>query len=236
MTLGESALQQVRETRVLIDRCDDWLFGAIEPYVGERVLEVGCGLGNLTRHLVDRELVVGVDVSEASVAHVNSTYRHDPHVLAFAYDVTSPVVLSLKTHRFDTVVSLNVLEHIEDDRLALQRIHELLAPSGRLVLIVPAHRQLYGTMDRAIGHYRRYSDRDLTRKLHDARFEIIVQKHINCIGALGWMVNGRILRREAPPPSQLRLFNSMMGLIAAFERVFRLPFGLSILSVSERGS
>lgn len=234
MNFDEAALQEVRERRLLIDRCDGWLFGLIEPFVGRRVLEVGCGLGNLTRCLLDRELVVGIDISEASVAHVNLTYGDHPNVHAVRCDVTSPALLSLKLHRFDTAVSLNVLEHIEDDVLALERICEVLVPSGRLILIVPAHPCLYGTMDRSIGHFRRYSDGELACKLRQAGFEVRTQRYVNIIGALGWFVNGRILRRQVPPDAQLRLFNRLMPLVMAFEGRLKTPFGLSLASVSER--
>lgn len=234
MNCDESALQKVRERRLLIDQCDTWLLGLIEPFIGQRVLEVGCGLGNLTRHLLDRELVVGIDISETSVAHVNLTYGHYPNVRAVMCDVSAPTLLNLKSCQFDTAVSLNVLEHLEDDVLALERISEVLVPGGQLILIVPAHACLYGTMDRAIGHFRRYNRQELAFKLHQAGFKVRTQRYINAIGALGWLVNGRILHREIPPVTQLKLFNRLMPLVVAFERRFDTSFGLSLLSVSER--
>lgn len=236
MQYDEEALQQVRETRLLIDRCDAWLFETVEPLLGQRILEIGCGLGNLTKHLLDRELVVGVDVDQGSVDHVETEFGMRDNIKAFRYDASDPAILELKSFQFDTAVSLNVFEHIENDVAALQNVHDLLEPGGRLVLIVPAHMFLYGTMDSSIGHYRRYEIEELTRKLASVGLTVEQQDYINPIGALGWLVNGRLLRREVPPVGQLKLFNRIMPLVNATERVIKVPFGLSVLSVSRRSN
>ena len=109
------ALQEVRELRFLINRCDEWIYDEIVPYLGQRVLEIGCGLGNLICHLTDRELVVGIDPESDCIEHLHSVYSGTSNVQAFALDICDPHVLELKHLRFDTVVSLNVLEHIQDD-------------------------------------------------------------------------------------------------------------------------
>ena len=88
MGVDEVALQEVRERRLLIDRCDGWLFDEIAPFLGQRVLEVGCGLGNLTRHLRDRELVVAVDLAADSVTHVSEQFSAYANVRAFAFDIS----------------------------------------------------------------------------------------------------------------------------------------------------
>lgn len=236
MKFDEAALQEVRETRLLINKCDAWLFDTIRPFLGQRILELGCGLGNLIQHLLDRDLIVGIDVDQNSVDYVNATYSQKGSVSAFKYDASASNLLELKRHNFDTVVSLNVLEHIEDDWTTFQHIHDVLSPGGRLVLIVPAHMFLYGDMDRSIGHYRRYTLLDLQTKLKAAGLRVEQQRYINPIGALGWFVNGRLLRRKVPPVGQLKLFNTLMPLVIAAEQIARVPFGLSVLSVSVRSS
>jgi SAM-dependent methyltransferase len=228
------ALQEVRERRLLIDRCDGWLFDEIEPFLGQRILEVGCGLGNLTRHLLERELVVGIDLSADSVTRVSARFSARPNVRAVTYDITDPSVLGLARFGFDTAISLNVLEHIEDDLLALRHMQQLLCPGGRLIAIVPAHGWLYGSMDRSIGHYRRYTREDLAHKMRAAGFHIEVQKYLNALGTLGWFVNGRVLKQQVPPKGQLRLFNLVVPFARAVECLVPLPFGLSLLSVARR--
>ena len=153
---------------------------------------------------------------------------------AFAYDITDPSVLRLTRFGFDTAISLNVLEHIEDDLLALRHIWQLLRPGGRLVVIVPAHGWLYGTMDYSIGHYRRYNRQDMDHKIRAAGFRIESQKYMNVLGMLGWFANGRILRQDIPPSDQLKLFNLVVPLVRTVEHIVPPPFGLSLLSIARR--
>jgi len=230
----EYALQQVRELRLLIDHCDAWLFQEVEPFLGQRVLEVGCGLGNLTRHLTDRSLVVGIDLSAKSVAHVQAQYAAHPNLHALVYDVTDPAVLELARFEFDTAIMLNVLEHIEDDKLALKHVRQILCPGGQVIVIVPAHKWLYGSMDRSIGHYRRYDKEMMARKMQAAGFHVRVQEHMNVLGMLGWFINGRILKQRVPPTGQLKLFNLIVPVVQRCERLVDLPIGLSLLSVAQR--
>jgi SAM-dependent methyltransferase len=236
MIYDEAALQEVRESRLLLNGLDTWLFNLINPYAGQRVLEVGCGLGNMIPNLEDRELVIGIDIAANAVDHINAVYRDRPNIRAIKYDIADPAVLELKSQHFDTAISINVFEHVENDLLALQQTYELLAPAGRLILIVPAHMLLYGTMDRSIGHYRRYTQTDLSEKLQRAGFHVEIIKYLNPLGALGWFINGRVLRRKVPPRGQLKFFNLLMPFVISFESKIRSPFGLSLFSISVRSS
>ena len=232
MEYSAIALQQVRERRLLIDQVDLWLYEEIVPYLGQRILEIGCGLGNLARHLSDRELYVGTDVSSESVATVVETFASHPNMRACVADVTDRRFNDLAHFNFDTVISLNVFEHIEDDVLALQNTRKVLQPGGKVILVVPAHDFLYGTMDRSIGHYRRYSKDRMLDALSQAHLTCTEQKYINTLGALGWLVNGRILRKEVPPAGQLRSFNHLVPLLKRVERSVSMPFGISLLTVA----
>lgn len=231
-----AALDEVRKSRLLINQFDEWLFKLVAHYVGERVLEVGCGHGNVLRHLTNRSLVVGVDIDGASVDQVRLQYGTYDNVHAYLVDVTSGDFLRFGTSHLDTVLSINVLEHIEDDELALVQISRVLSPAGRLILVLPAHSFLFGTMDKAIGHFRRYTLNSLQEKLSRAGFVVRLHRYINPIGALGWFVNARLLRRKVPPRAQLRVFNRLIPFLAPLQENMNLGFGLSVLSVSEKAS
>jgi SAM-dependent methyltransferase len=231
---NEAALQRVREDRLLIDKVDLWLFEEIESFLGQRVLELGCGLGNFARHLTDRELYVGTDVSLLSVEHVNETYRSHPNVEACVADVTDESFLNLARFHVDTIFSLNVLEHIRDHSVALHHAVGVLQPGGTLILVVPAHNWLYGSIDRAIGHHRRYSKRDLADLLEALGMSCVIQKYLNALGALGWFVNGRIRKQQTPPSGQLRLFNALVPFLKRGERIVPVPFGVSLLTVARK--
>jgi SAM-dependent methyltransferase len=231
----EDALQTVRETRLLIDEYDSWILEEIGPHLGRRLIEIGCGLGNMLRHFTDLDLVVGIEPSQETVTAVREQFSTSANVAVYEYDITDPAVLALQRFSFDTAVSLNVFEHIEDDRRAIANTGLLLKPGGVFVLIVPAHPSLYGTMDRSIGHYRRYTKDSARKKLEDAGFTILRQKYLNTLGALGWLVNGRLLRRVVPPTGQLRLFNRIVPILKTAERAFPPPFGISLMTVAQRG-
>jgi len=155
MDYSEAALQKVREDRMLLDEVDDWVYELIEPFIGQRVLEIGCGLGNFTRRLTNRELYIGTDISTECINYIKDNFEGYTNIRAYAVNVADESVLGLSHYSIDTVFSLNVFEHIVDDRAAIKIIAQMLQPGGVAILVVPAHNLLYGSMDKPIGHYRR---------------------------------------------------------------------------------
>ena len=231
---SEVALPRVREDRLLIDQVDLWLYEEIAPYLGQRILEIGCGLGNFARHLMDRELYIGTDTSPESIAQVTETYSSYSNMDFYVADATSNRFAHFARYNLDTVFSLNVFEHIQDDLLALRNAKRVLQPGGRLILVVPAHDWLYGTIDRAIGHHRRYSKQRMAGAFHEVGLTCVIQRYINALGALGWFVNGRVLKQEVPPSKQLRLFNTLVPMLKRFERAVNVPFGISLMAVARK--
>jgi SAM-dependent methyltransferase len=232
---SETALQKVREDRLLINAVDEWLYEEIAPYLGQRIIEIGCGLGNFAHHLSDREFYLGTETSAEIIDCVRGVFADRPNMHFAVADITAPAFADFTSHAIDTVFSLNVFEHIEDHEAALRNAARVLQPGGHLILIVPAHMALYGTIDRAIGHYRRYDKPVMTDLLGRAGLTCIKQKYINALGALGWWVNGRLRRQEAPPSDQLRLFNRIVPALKRLERTLPVPFGISLLAVARRG-
>jgi SAM-dependent methyltransferase len=231
LEFSETALQKVREDRLLIDAVDQWLYEEIAPHLGQRILEIGCGLGNFARHLTDRELYLGTETSVASIDHVSRAFASHANMLFAVADATAPGFADFGRLGIDTVFSLNVFEHIEDHETALRNAARVLQPGGHLILVVPAHMALYGAIDRAIGHYRRYDKRMAADLFDQVGLQVIAQKYINALGALGWGANSRLRRQETPPSGQLQLFNLLVPALKAVERVVPVPFGISLLTV-----
>ncbi|UCG25842.1 MAG: class I SAM-dependent methyltransferase [Chloroflexota bacterium] len=236
MEYDERALQAVREDRLLINQYDAWLYDEFEAYVGRRIVEIGCGLGNLLQHLADKELVVGIEPSQEIVDEMSDLFVDYENVRIEQHSITDPEVLALARLRLDTAISLNVFEHIEQDDIAIRNTWHLLQPGGTFILIVPAHQQLYGTMDRSIGHYRRYTKAMLGNKMKKAGFRVLRQRYLNLLGAVGWWINGRLLRRPIPPGGQLRLLNTILPALKAVESRFESPLGVSVLTIAEKVS
>lgn len=227
-------LAAAREGRLLLSRLDAWLLDQARPYLGRRVLEIGCGHGNLTRLLLDREQVVAIDVDPDSVRVMRERFGGDANVTPLIEDITSPGALALRRFDLDTAISVNVLEHIADDMTALRHIHEIVAPGGHVIAVAPAHPWLYGSMDRAVGHYRRYTRASLRARLDEIGAQVVVIGYTNMLGALGWWLHGKVLRRRGPQPAQLRAFDRLVPLLRRIEGRLGAPFGLSVVSVSKK--
>ena len=216
-----------------------WLVSRFEDAVGRRVLEIGAGFGNITRHFKGRELLVASDLDPVALEHLKGTFRDDPAVRVASYHFPlDPAALEeVRAMRIDTVVCLNVLEHIEDDRATLADMYDLLQPGGRLVLLVPAFARLFGTLDEHLRHFRRYEKDELEEKVRAAGFVLEDVLYVNRPGIFGWWLNGRVLRRRVLPRSQLLAFKLLMPLLER-ERVERPSAGLSLVAIGrkDRGS
>ena len=218
-----------------VDRYNRWIYNRIEPHVGRRVLEVGCGLGNMTPFFFGRDLLVSLDLLPASVEHVRQKYGGQPSFLVIRGDICDEsVVGELKPHSFDTVACLNVLEHIYDDGRALRHMRELVQPGGKLILFVPAGSYLYGHLDIALAHHRRYEMGSLASMVQTAGLRIDSIGYMNVWGIPGWFLASRILRSKTPPRGLLRLYNLLAPILIRVEEATRPPFGQSILCIAER--
>ncbi|HVH10151.1 MAG TPA: methyltransferase [Gemmatimonadales bacterium] len=212
-------------------RYNRWMYERIAPWVGRRVLEIGAGIGNMSAFLVDRERVVLTDTEAFYLARLRARFAAFPHVTVAELRLPAGDP-RLATERLDTVVCLNVLEHIEEDRASLRTIFELLQPRGRLVLLVPSLRALYGTLDETLGHVRRYGRRELRAKLAEVGFRLRRLEYFNLAGVPGWWFAGRVLRRRLIPTAALRWYEALVPL---FRLEWLLPWrvGQSLIAVGE---
>lgn len=227
--------QETLRRMASVDHYNRWIYRLIRPYIGRRVAEVGCGIGNMTGYFLHADLLLAFDLLPESAAWVGEKFQAYPQVLVRQGDVCDPAfVCWAATHRFDTVISTNMLEHVEDDALALAHMRRLLVPGGHLLLFVPAGSYLFGSLDEAVGHYRRYDRRGLATRVRAAGFHIRKIHYVNMLGVAGWFVNSRLLRRRLLPTDQLRLFNWIAPGLQALEGAISPPFGQSLLCVARR--
>jgi glycosyltransferase involved in cell wall biosynthesis len=224
--------QTLRRMRKL-HRYNQWIFSKFYPFLGRRVLEVGSGIGNITKYLLDRDLVIATDVESKYLTLLKNTFGQYKKFMIENFDVSGSEVERFRSYHIDSVICFNVLEHIEEDEQALKNIFHLLETRGRLLLLVPSHRWLYGSLDQHLSHRRRYGKEELKKKLEGVGFKVILLKHFNRIGVFGWFLNSRILRRRKLPSLQLRLYNLFVPLFKMGDLI-SLPFGTSLLVVAER--
>jgi glycosyltransferase involved in cell wall biosynthesis/ubiquinone/menaquinone biosynthesis C-methylase UbiE len=215
------------------ERYNQWMLHQLAPWLGQRILEVGSGIGSFTRYLVGRDLVVATDLNSRYLRILANTFERHTRVEVTALDLTAFDPSALAHYGLDTILCLNVLEHVDDDRGALRRLHDALVPGGRLLVLVPAHRWLYGAIDRAIDHHRRYERGELVAKLEEAGFRVEHTQFFNRLGVFGWYLNSVVLRRTRVPAFQLLLQNLLVPLLRV-EAAVPLPFGLSLVAVARR--
>jgi SAM-dependent methyltransferase len=207
---------------------------AIAP-LGRRIVEVGCGIGNFTRLLAGRDLVIGIDIEPACIAEHQARFASQPHIQSRVLDAMHPDFLALQNAHPDSVVCLNVLEHIEDDLGTLRAFASILPPGGRAVLIVPAFMALYGPIDRHLGHYRRYTLSSFRETAEKAGFTPLTLRYMNTIGFFGWWVNAKILKRQEQSEGQIDLFDKyLVPLMDKLESLIPPPFGQSVFAVLEK--
>jgi SAM-dependent methyltransferase len=234
MTQDSLALRATLNKLAELDRYNHWVYEQIAEALGDRVLEVGSGTGNITQFLCANDCqVVATDVVPGYCSILQRTFGEMPNVSFGKFDLTAKAPEEFIRNAFDTVVCLNVLEHIEDDHFALQQMREVLMPGGKLALLVPAHRVLYGEFDRAVGHYRRYEKSELRVKLEHAGFQVRKMKFFSFAAVLPWLINGRLLKRDYLPTGQANLANRLVPLLK-LERLIGPPFGLSLIAIGEK--
>lgn len=219
--------------RARLKRYNAWVWERLQPFVGQRVLETGAGSGTMTRFLYGRELIVAADKETPYVDRLRNAFRRRPGIAVERVDLESDEALSLGHYQFDTVLCINVLEHTIDDAGALRRAHQLLVDGGRVVIFVPAGRSLFGSMDRAIGHQRRYEKGELISKLQEAGFEVEYSGFQNRISRIAWWINAKLIRHRALPSAQSRVFDFFVPLFRAIEGE-NPSNGLSLIAVGRK--
>lgn len=217
------------------ERFNREVFRLVAPYVGRSVLEVGVGIGSFTERLLETGArVAALDVVPEFVRLARERFAGRPDVEVLEADIGRGLPDAFKGRAFDTVICMNVLEHVQDDAAALRLFHGALSPGGRVVLIVPQYQWLFNSLDSHDGHYRRYSRRQLRERLLAAGFALEREGRFNMTGILGWFVNGHLLRREELPQGQLGAFDRLVPLLFKLESLIGPPLGLSLLMVGRR--
>jgi glycosyltransferase involved in cell wall biosynthesis len=211
-----------------------WMADTIRPFVGKRVLEIGAGMGNLTRHLSRRrERYVATDIDAEHLARLRNRLRHRPKLETAILDLAVADDFQPFSNSMDTVICLNVLEHLKDDLACLRNIYSALAPDGRAIILVPEGQNLFGQVDVVLGHQRRYSHQQLRARLEEAGFLVERILDFNRISRPAWFLNSRILRRSRLGRFQLKLFDKTVWFWRGVDRF--IPWGpTSIIAIATK--
>ncbi|MEN8159951.1 MAG: methyltransferase domain-containing protein [Myxococcota bacterium] len=215
----------------------EWQLDQIRPWLGQRVLEVGCGVGGILARLGPRERIVGVDIEPDILAAAAERFRDRPEYSLRVLDVSAlseAERAELEAERFDSIVCVNALEHMRDDIALLQTLEQLLVPGGTLAVLVPAHPSLYGPYDKIDGHWRRYSKAELRTLVGHTGMRLERLYYFNSAGAFGWWLQYRVLKRSVHGESQFGLMNALVPVLRPLEALVKPPFGLSLVAICRR--
>jgi glycosyltransferase involved in cell wall biosynthesis/phospholipid N-methyltransferase len=200
-------------------RFNSWMADTIRPHLNKRVLEIGAGMGNLTRTLArGRQHYIASDIDDEHLSRLQARLRHHPNVETRACNLSKTSDFEPLTGAVDTVICLNVLEHIEDDLAGLRNIYAALSPSGRAIVLVPCGQEIYGQLDVILGHYRRYSTSQLRSRFEQAGFVIERIIEFNRISRPSWYITGKLLRRSRISRRQLQMFDRLTWLWRRIDR------------------
>ena len=213
-----------------------WILGHFLPHLGRRVIEVGAGIGTFSQFL----LSAGADLSELVLVEpadnlfpiLARRFARDPRVRV-VHGLLEDVADGCRGAA-DSIVLVNVLEHIDDDQRFLETVLRMLRPQGRLLLLVPACPALYGTLDGAFGHVRRYTKPALRDRLRAGGFEVIRLRYFNFPGVVTWFLAGRVLRWRTLGPAAVKLYDRLVVPWASRLEGVEPPVGQSLVAIATK--
>jgi 2-polyprenyl-3-methyl-5-hydroxy-6-metoxy-1,4-benzoquinol methylase len=217
-------------------RYGDHVFELFRPFVGRRVLEVGAGIGTMSKKLVrTADVVIGVEPNTNCVARLQAAMGAEPKFTMLSCHLEECDLGDLRQKRLDTVYCVNVLEHIQDDIAALTMFRDVIVPGGHVLIYVPAVQAAYGPLDAELGHHRRYSKRTLAAAFAAANLQLMLLKYANPIGLIGWMYNSHVTKARHHSLEQVKLFERFVAPWALpLERLIPPPIGSSLVAVGRK--
>ncbi len=212
-----------------------WILDGFGRRPRGRTLEVGAGIGNFAaRYVDDVEELVLLEPAANLFPKLKLRFEHEASVTPVCRYVEDWAG-DVEHGRFDTIVLVNVLEHVEDDVGMLRVLHSLLKPGGSLLLFVPAMPCLYGTLDALVDHHRRYTRGGLRHELQEAGFTTDRLRYFDLAGVLPWYVAGRVLKRDRFDAAAAHGYDRLVApVMSRVERVLPKPIGKNLIAVARR--
>lgn len=212
----------------------DWMYEQFKDKIRGDILEIGSGLGIFSKKIIrdfPNSRIVLSDISQEYVNQLKNTFPV-PNMESLLLDLNDYKHFErIGKEKFDTVIGLNVIEHIKDDEKALNFIYDLLRKNGMALILVPAHEFLYNDMDKKLRHYRRYTKKSLRDLIAKTKFSNDDMYFFNSLGILGWYLNGNVLKRDEVANEAYSLYNKLIPILRLIEKyVFFKSIGISLIA------
>lgn len=221
------------------DSFNQWMFENIKPFCNGEILEIGSGIGNISQFFLKNGFSI-------TLSDIRDTYcrilKQNFSSFSNLKDVIKLNIIDADFDneykeycaQFDTIFALNVIEHIEDDNLAISNCYKLLKPEGKIIILVPAYQALYNRFDKELEHFRRYNKASLKSLIKNNNFTVIKSQYFNSAGILGWFVSGKLQKNKTIPQGQMKLYNLLVPVFKLVDKILFNKIGLSVISIGQK--
>lgn len=221
------------------DNFNKWMYETIKPFCKGKILEVGSGVGNISKYFLENSSeILLTDIRDNYCEILKQNFSDSPTLLGVKnIDLVIPNFESTypdQINQYDTVFALNVVEHIENDSLAIENCKKLLKPGGNLIILVPAYQSLYNQFDKELFHYKRYVKQDVVDLFNKNEIGVIKSFYFNALGIAGWFVSGKLAKKKTIPASQMSFYNKIVFIAKLIDKVLFNSIGLSTIVVGKK--
>ena len=213
---------------------NEWMYRVTSSRLTGHILEIGSGIGNISeQYLNDGRKLMLSDIRDNYCQYLKQKFEHEPtcegiQELDLVHSNFEEEYMDL-LGRFDGVFALNVVEHIENDNLAIANAYKLLRKGGRLVILVPAYQSLFNEFDRSLEHYRRYTEGGLKGIFEKNNFQIVHSQYFNFAAIAGWWFSGNVLKKKTIPVGQMQIYNMLVPVFRIIDKMIFNKVGISVI-------
>ena len=219
-------------------RFNDWMYQEILPSLHGDILEIGSGIGTFSEKLIKdfpHSSLTFTDISPTYIELLKKKFSSNKNMSIYGLDLNERLDYErIGYNKFDSILAVNVLEHVENDEFAFAQLYNMLKEKGTLVVLVPAYKFLYNIIDKNIGHYRRYTKKELESKVRKTGFIIDKIFYFNSLGLIGWYLNGNLLKNPKVSGTGLKVLDTVVPVLKYTERIFGKRIGLSIICYAKK--
>ena len=220
------------------DKFNEWMFKEINPYCKGEILEIGSGIGNISSFFLKENKNITLSELREEYCEILKKFENYPNLKGI-------IKMNLTDHNFDenfltlfnsfdSIFALNVIEHIEDDKKAIENCFKLLKKGGNLIILVPSYNFLYNKFDKELGHFKRYNTKRLKEIFPNNSCKITYSSYFNFTGIIGWYINGKFSRKNALPQGQMNIFNKLVPLFKIIDIITLKKMGLSTIVIAQK--
>ncbi|MEX1053813.1 MAG: class I SAM-dependent methyltransferase [Nitrosopumilaceae archaeon] len=225
------------ETAIQRKNFTKWVYEVIFSGLKGDILEVGSGLGTFSEHVIRDFPDSAITLSDISSSYIQNLKERfsGKNVTVYKLDLNvQEDYENIGYEKFDSIIAINVLEHVKNDELALQQLYKMLRKNGTLIILVPANKFLYNVIDKSIDHWRRYTKKELETKIKNTKFSVEKMFSFNMLGVVGWYVNGTLCKKVIINKKASKVFDRLVPAMKIVEKILQRKIGLSIICYAKK--